>query len=157
MKNLIYVKGDHLDAIAVARRIAEERGVPLNTQGATIQNFFRFAEWVSETIRGPNPRVFFIGAPLLPAISSTEDDCISEIERIRFYMNMNQRNIFVCCMSSKNRMYEPIFMPEDGVVWEGNKEPTIAPMEPVTRAVDFDDIPEAMEPIGALMVADYEC
>lgn len=29
MKNLIYVKGDHLDAIAVARRIAEERGIPL--------------------------------------------------------------------------------------------------------------------------------
>lgn len=48
-------------------------------------------------------------------------------------------------------------MPEDGVVWEGNKELTIAPMEPVTRAVDFDDIPEAMEPIGALLVADYEC
>lgn len=156
MKNLIYVKGDHLDAIAVARRIAEERGIPLNTQGATIQDFFRFAEWVSETIRGLNPHVFFIGAPLLPAISSTEDDCISEIERIRFYMNMNQRNIFVCCMSSKNRMYEPIFMPEDGVVWD-EQELSLAPMEPVTRAVDFDDIPEAMEPIGALLVADYEC
>lgn len=34
---------------------------------------------------------------------------------------------------------------------------SLAPMEPVTRTNDFDDIPEAMEPIGALLVADYEC
>lgn len=39
----------------------------------------------------------------------------------------------------------------------GEQEPTLAPMETVDRPLDFDDIPEAMEPIGALLVADYEC
>lgn len=34
---------------------------------------------------------------------------------------------------------------------------SLAPMEPVTRTNDFDDIHEAMEPIGTLLVADYEC
>lgn len=41
--------------------------------------------------------------------------------------------------------------------WDEEESPTLEPMEPVTRAKDFDDIPEAMEPIGALLVTDYEC
>lgn len=40
--------------------------------------------------------------------------------------------------------------------WD-EEELTLAPMEPTTNTIDFDDIPEAMEPIGALLVADYEC
>ena len=41
--------------------------------------------------------------------------------------------------------------------WD-DKELTLEPMESTTtRPIDFDDIPESMEPIGALLVADYEC
>lgn len=40
--------------------------------------------------------------------------------------------------------------------WD-EQELSLEPMEPVTRATDFDDIPESKEPIGTLLVADYEC
>lgn len=33
----------------------------------------------------------------------------------------------------------------------------LEPLEPTTHPVDFDDIPASAEPIGALLVADYEC
>ena len=158
--NLIYVKGNREAALEVARKIATDRDIPLNTKGSEIQNFHRFAEWVRGTVTWGNPRVFFIGAPLLPAIASAEEDCYSEIEDIQFYMNMDNRNVFVCHQSEKNRMYTPLFTKEDGKVWDMPWEEqglSLEPMEPVTRAKDFDDIPEAMEPIGALLVADYEC
>ena len=41
--------------------------------------------------------------------------------------------------------------------WDEEEPMKLEPMEPATRPVDFDDIPESMEPIGALLVADYEC
>lgn len=158
--NLIYVKGNREAALEVARKIATDRVIPLNTKGSEIQNFHRFAEWVRETVTWGNPRVFFIGAPLLPAIASAEEDCYSEIEDIQFYMNMDDRNVFVYHQSEKNRMYTPLFTKEDGKEWivpRDEQELSLEPMQPTTRVVDFDDIPESIEPIGALLVADYEC
>lgn len=158
MKNLIYVKGNREEALKIARRLAEDGDLPLNTKGSEIPNFHRFTDWVRETVRWGNPRVFFIGAPLLPAITGQDDDPISEIEDIRFYMNLDNRNVFVCHMSEKNRMYSPLFMPEDGAVWKAeSKELSLEPIETTTRPVDFDDIPTSAEPIGAILVADYEC
>lgn len=40
--------------------------------------------------------------------------------------------------------------------WD-EEELSLEPMQPTARTIDFDDIPESMEPIGALLVADYEC
>lgn len=160
-QNLVYVKGSSEAALEVARKIAAERNIPLNTKGAECKNFHRFTEWMEDTVCGGNPRVFFIGAPLLPAVTSPDDDSyLSDIDSIQFYMNLEQRNVFVCHQTVKNTMYTPLFSKEDGKVWTmpwDEQELSLAPMEPVTRANDFDDIPEALEPIGALLVADYEC
>lgn len=41
--------------------------------------------------------------------------------------------------------------------WDEEEPLKLEPMEPVTRPADFDDIPASAEPIGALLVADYEC
>lgn len=41
--------------------------------------------------------------------------------------------------------------------WNEEESMKLEPMEPTTRPVDFDDIPTSAEPIGALLVADYEC
>ena len=41
--------------------------------------------------------------------------------------------------------------------WDEEEDLSLAPMKPTTRPVDFDDIPASAEPIGALLVADYEC
>lgn len=159
--NLVYVKGSSEAALGVARKIAADRDIPLNTKGAECKNFHRFADWMADTVRGCNPRVFFIGAPLLPAVTSPDDDSyLSDIDSIQFYMNLEPRNVFVCHQSDKNAMYTPLFSKEDGKVWTmpwDEQELSLAPMEPVTRANDFDNIPESMEPIGALLVADYEC
>lgn len=159
--NLVYVKGNAEAALEVARKIAAERSIPLNTKGAECKNFHRFAEWMAEDVRWDNPRVFFIGVPLLPAVTSPDDDSyLSDIDSIQFYMNLGQRNVFVCHQSDKNAMYTPLFSKEDGKVWTMPWEEqglSLEPMEPVTRAIDFDEIPVTMEPIGALLVADYEC
>lgn len=159
--NLVYVKGNAEAALGVARKIATDRDLPLNTKGAECKNFHRFADWMTEDVRLGNPRVFFIGAPLLPAVTSPDDDSyLSDIDNIQFYMNLEQRNVFVCHQSDKNAMYTPLFSKEDGKVrsmsWE-EQGLSLEPMEPVTRANDFDDIPESKEPIGTLLVADYEC
>lgn len=159
--NLVYVKGSSEAALGVARKIAAERNIPLNTKGAECKNFHRFAEWMSDTVRMCNPRVFFIGAPLLPAVTSPDDDSyLSDIDSIQFYMNLEPRNVFVCHQSDKNTMYTTLFSKKDGKVWTmpwDEQELSLSPMETVDRPLDFDDIPEAMEPIGALLVADYEC
>ena len=41
--------------------------------------------------------------------------------------------------------------------WDEEEDLSLAPMEPTTRTIDFDVIPASAEPIGALLVADYEC
>ena len=41
--------------------------------------------------------------------------------------------------------------------WDEEETLKLEPMEPVTWPADFDDIPATMEPIGTLLVADYEC
>lgn len=41
--------------------------------------------------------------------------------------------------------------------WDEEEPMKLEPMDPVTRPVDFDDIPASAEPIGVLLVADYEC
>lgn len=41
--------------------------------------------------------------------------------------------------------------------WDEEEPLKLEPMEPVTRPADFDDIQASAEPIGALLVADYEC
>ena len=41
--------------------------------------------------------------------------------------------------------------------WDEEEPLKLEPMEPVTRPADFDDIPASAEPIGALLVTDYEC
>jgi len=41
--------------------------------------------------------------------------------------------------------------------WDEEEPMKLEPMGPVTRPVDFDDIHASAEPIGALLVADYEC
>ena len=43
------------------------------------------------------------------------------------------------------------------MTWDEEEPLKLEPMEPVTRAADFDGIPASAEPIGALLVADYEC
>lgn len=41
--------------------------------------------------------------------------------------------------------------------WDEEEVLKLEPMQPTAHPVDFDDIPEAMEPIGAFLVTDYEC
>ena len=41
--------------------------------------------------------------------------------------------------------------------WDEEEPMELEPMQPTTRTIDFDDIPASAEPIGALLVADYEC
>lgn len=41
--------------------------------------------------------------------------------------------------------------------WDEEEPLKLEPMEPTAHPVDFDDIPASAEPIGALLVADYEC
>lgn len=153
------MKGSSAEALEVAHKIAAERNPPLNTKGASVKNFHRFAEWVAEDVRWGTPRVFFIGAPLLPAVVDPDDDShLSDIDTVQFFMNLEKRNVFVCHQSEKPAMYTPLFSKEDGKVWEAEtKELSIAPMETVVRPLDFDNIPATMEPIGTLLVADYEC
>ena len=43
------------------------------------------------------------------------------------------------------------------VPWDEEEPLKMGPVDPVPRPVDFDDIPASAEPIGALLVADYEC
>lgn len=52
--------------------------------------------------------------------------------------------------------YPALMDKEWSMPWE-EQGLSLEPMEPVALANDFDDIPEAMEPIGAFLVADYEC
>lgn len=41
--------------------------------------------------------------------------------------------------------------------WDEEVTLKLEPMETVVSPLDFDDIPATMEPIGTLLVADYEC
>ena len=43
------------------------------------------------------------------------------------------------------------------MLWDEEEPLKLEPMEPTAHPVDFDDIPASAEPIGALLVADYEC
>mgnify|MGYP000845947365 CR=1 FL=1 len=53
--------------------------------------------------------------------------------------------------------YPDSMVMEWAMPWDEEESLKLEPMEPVTLPADFDDIPATMEPIGTLLVADYEC